>query len=89
MSIDIPGILYHDINADCGRLIYTVGILFLKLYSASLTRNALKILSNDLVDLLYRCQIKFEKYIMHYVSSDMELHNKANFIHFSLCCWQN
>ena len=49
-------------------------------YISSLTRNGLKIPSNDLVDLLYRCQIIFEKYIMPYASSDMALLDRANLI---------
>ena len=106
ISIDIPEILYQDINADFGRLIYTAGYIIAEIiqhigckicvscltfneaidddkfyeYISSLTRNGLKIPSNDLVDLLYRCQIIFEKYIMPYASSDMALLNRANLI---------
>ena len=104
IQIDIPEILYQDINADFGRLIYTGGYIIAEIiqhierkacaacltfnekiddykfyeYILSITRDGLKIPSNNFVDLLYRCQIIFEKHIMPFASSDMDLLNRKN-----------
>ena len=106
IQIDIPEILYQDINADFGRLIYTGGYIIAEIiqhieckacaacltfnekiddykfyqYILSITRDGLKIPSNNFVDLLYRCQIIFEKHIMPFASSDMDLLNRKNLI---------
>ena len=49
-------------------------------YVKSITRNGLKIPSSNFVNLLYRCKIIFEEYILPHVSSKMDLVNRKNLV---------